>query len=491
MLTTVDRLFESLHDRGVRYCHWKSNERLVPALGGEGDIDLLVGRQDAGALRAILLELGFRPAIEAGIAPFPSVEHYLALDEPSGRLVHVHVYFRIISGESLAKNYRFPLEELLLSEVERSEGVDVPARGAELLVFVLRIYLKHATLTELMLLMRGWEEVRREAAWLATGDARAEAQALLPVAFPRVDGDLFARALDGLLAPASLPRRVLTGRRIRARLKPYARRGRLAAWLAGMRDVGSRAAHRLRGTRKGLAPASGGAVIAFVGAEASGKSTLLLEIERWLKVYFAVERIHAGKPPATPLTVLPNLLLPALRRLLPKQRSTRVSERVAVARETQTATGPFPLAFGVRSVLLAHDRRALLRRAYARSANGGIVLCDRYPSAELGSLDGAQLGAGDSDRAVGRPRRWLAAVEARLYSDIPAPDQAIQLRAPLEVTMERNRTREKREPEDYVRARYQRSERIHFDGVRLVRVDTDRPLEETLRDVKRIIWDAL
>src|SRR4029077_2440747 len=38
----------------------------------------------------------------------PAVVSFLGFDEPSGKLVHVHLHFRLVSGERLLKNYRVP-----------------------------------------------------------------------------------------------------------------------------------------------------------------------------------------------------------------------------------------------------------------------------------------------------------------------------------------------------------------------------------------------
>jgi thymidylate kinase len=491
VLTIVSALFEQLNGGGIRYCHWKSNWILEKTLEGQTDIDLLVHREDVSSLRAILQDLGFRPAVEMGSAPFPSVEHYHALDEPSGALAHVHVYSRVISGGSLAKNYHLPLEEMLLADVERIGIVNVPSNGAELVVFVLRMCLKHATLPELALVTRDWENVRQEVAWLATDEARAKAAALLPIWLPNVDPGLFETALEALRRPAPLARRVLLGRRVRAQLRPFARQGRLTAWLDEEQRFLAKAIQRGRGSQRRLTPVSGGAVIAFVGGEATGKSTMLEDTERWLGAHFTVQRVHAGKPPSTPLTAIPNVLLPAVRLLLPGQRSTRVSTERASEREQGDAEKPFPLLFGLRSVFLAHDRRSLLARAFASSANGAIVLSDRYPSVEIGSLDGAQLGGSDATRNDGRFRRWLAGVEDRLYRQIPPPDLVIYLTAPLEVTIERNRDRGKYEPEEYVRSRHARSSNLQFDRVRVEMVDTNRSTEESAREIRRLIWGSL
>lgn len=492
MLSTVSSLFERLNSSGVRYCHWKSNWILEDSLAGKTDIDLLVHRQDAPCFRRVLQELGFRPAVEHGSAPLPSVEHQHALDQASGELVHVHSYLRVLTGGSLAKNYHLPLEGMLLGGVARAGVVNVPSRGAELIVFVLRMSLKHTTLAELVLLKRDWENVRREAAWLVTDEARAEAEALLPVWLPGFEARLFVSALDALRTPASLGRRFVLGRRVRAQLRPYARRGRVGAWLVEARAFASKALYRSRGSRKALAPAGGGAVIAFVGPEATGKSTMLAEIEGWLGAHYTVRRVHAGKPPSTVLTAVPNLLLPALRSLLPGQRSTSVTaSRVSEDGAEGATSKPFPMLFGIRSVLLAYDRRALLTRAYASSANGEIVLSDRYPSVERGALDGAQLGYGDQPVPGGTVRRWLARVEVRLYRDVPPPDLVIYLTAPLEVALERNRSRAKFEPESYLFTRHARSSNLEFDRVPVHKVETNRPLDELTREIRGVVWEAL
>ena len=490
MLRTVALLVERLNSEGISYCHWKSNWALEQSLAGAADIDLLVDRGAADSFRTVLQDLGFRPAVEAGVAPFPSVQHFHALDEASGEIVHVHAYYRVISGDSLAKNYRFPLEEMLLRHVDRIGEVNVPSRAAELVVFVIRMSLKHASLLELALVRREWHKVRAEAAWLTSGDVRSDAARLVRTWLPGFDVALFEAALDALLAPAPLRRRILLGRRVRRELRPFARNGGLRAWWIGVSTLGGRVTMRLRGTRKKLAPASGGAVIAFVGAEASGKSTLLQAVERWLGPHYTVRRVHAGKPPSTALTVIPNAFLPLLRSLLPAQRSTTVSARLVADGEMSASTSPFPLLFGIRSVLLAHDRRHLLSRAFADSANGEIVLCDRYPSTNEGAVDGPQLRPGDP-AALGSVRRRLAGIEDRLYTDIPPPDLVIQLTAPLEVTLERNRSRAKSEPDEYVLSRHARSSAAVFTRARLATVDTDRPLEAVQREVRRLIWEAL
>ena len=210
-------------------------------------------------------------------------------------------------------------------------------------------------------------------------------------------------------------------------------------------------------------------------------------MEGWLGRSHRVRRVHAGKPPSTPITFFPHVLLPALRRVFPEQRTLFVEERYEDG--DRAATKPYPLLFGVRSVMLAYERRALLTRA-ARSGKGTIVLSDRYPSEASGAPDGPQLAHLPMPSGRFSIRRVLARMEDRLYRDIPAPDMVFHLSAPLEVTLARNAARNKQEPEDYVRFRHALSAKLRFDGAPVYGIDTDRDIELVVREIEEVIGDG-
>jgi thymidylate kinase len=214
-------------------------------------------------------------------------------------------------------------------------------------------------------------------------------------------------------------------------------------------------------------------------------------MSRWLGEHFAVEEIHAGKPKVTLLTFIPNALVPALRSRFPKYRSTYIEGLNAKKERTEESHQRYPLISAVRAALLAHDRRALLTQAYGQAANGTIVLCDRYPSLQDGAPDSPQLT--NLTVASEQPllQRQLAAMEARLYRSIPPPDLVVYLSAPLDVTINRNATRGKKEPEEYVRWRHARSSQLEFGKAPVCRINTDQSLDQTVLEVKKAIWGAL
>jgi ribose 1,5-bisphosphokinase PhnN len=240
-----------------------------------------------------------------------------------------------------------------------------------------------------------------------------------------------------------------------------------------------------------MIPQAGGAVIAFVGPEATGKSTLLAEIRNWLGEHFAVDQIHAGKPRSTFLTTLPNLLVPALRYMLPAHRSSQIESSYIISGQSHTSQEVYPFLFALRSVLLAYDRRALLTRAFARASNGSILLSDRYPSLSYGAPDSPQLQQVAISRNRYPIRHLLARIEKRLYQEIPPPDLVVSLKAPVEVALLRNKSRGKEEPEDYVRRRHAQSSNMDFGNAPVCEIITNQALDKTVLEIKNAIWDAL
>jgi hypothetical protein len=365
----IRRLLAALDHMGLRYCHWKSNLRLADSLAGEGDLDLLIDRHDAARFQRALLKSGFKIVVSASGAGHPGVFHAFALDPDLLQLLHVHAYFQIVTGDSLVKTYHLPVEEMLLANTRRLNGVPVPTAEAELVLFTLRIALKHTSLAELFLVRRHYDIVRQELNWLCSAADVDKAQDVWTNWFAGAPVSLFHALIEAIAEPEAIGRRIMLGHRVARHFRGWRRIDPVSAALSRTRRI----LQLLMRRRRRLVPAAAGLVIAFVGPKATGKSTLSLAAARILEHDFDVRPVHVGKPPASLVSLLPRLALPLARRLLPGQRSS-AHENVEQRQEAH-----FSLLNVLWLTVLAHDRRALLRRCWRYAAAGSIVIADRYP----------------------------------------------------------------------------------------------------------------
>jgi thymidylate kinase len=490
-IRAIRELIGALDHAGVRYCHWKSNAKLDEALRGRSDLDLLVARADAAHFQAVIGSLGYKPCVSEGT---PSICHYYGFDEESGRLVHVHAYYRIITGGAVLKNYRLPLEGMLLGETRRIEGVSVPGAVEELISLVVRKTLECASPIEALFFVREGRAIREEVAWLNTGVTEGEISRLLRAHLPNVDVALWERCREAI-ASGSTVRCFLLGRSLSARLRPYRRHSRARAALARSLRLVAKLSRRVARRPVSHVLLSGGAVVAVVGPDGSGKSTIVGELATWLGTCLRVRRIHAGKPPPSVATVWLRVWLPLLRRLAPRYRKTSVDgESHGVSERGAEALRHRRLFFlyALRAVTSAHERKRLLVRAHADATSGTVIVSDRYPTLQPGVPEGPALSFLLSDR---NPfYAWLARLEGNAYRAIPPPDLVLYLEVPVDIACYRNLTRDKAEapkPTEVIRRRHALTTKLQFPGVTVQRVSTDDDLQMTLRPVKEIVWKAL
>src|SRR5947199_237663 len=242
ILPVLRPVFDALDGAGVRYCHWKSNRNLASALRGDTDLDLLVHRGDAACFRSIVERAGFRPARNSG---YPSIANYYGLDDASGKLVDLHIYYRTITGATI-KNYHLPVESMLLEGARRTEhGVYRPARSAELVLFVIRKTLDYAVLSE-ALRPRQWKRNAEELGWLSEGVGEEEVAALLREHLPTIDFAFFQQLRDSIRSDTSRVRRFLLGRALASRLRPHLRYRAPLAMVLRTRHLCTRVWHALR-----------------------------------------------------------------------------------------------------------------------------------------------------------------------------------------------------------------------------------------------------
>lgn len=486
VLKGISEVFTRLTIANVRYCHWKSNFMLDDALSGKTDLDLLVFRDDATKFEEVVSGLDFK----RGTLPWwyrnPSIVHYFGLDEETGKLIHLHVYFRIVTGGFLMKNHRLPLERILLNHCVSKGGVPVPEKSAELLVLVLKTLIEYGSFAELPFALRQTNILRTELIWLCCDENLNRALELLQQFFPFLDEKLFREGVDALRG-SSLTQRFWVGTKIRNIFSGFRIYRSWVAFLMVLLRLLMILGNRLFIRRKIITPSAGGVVLAFVGGDGAGKSSIVAGISDWLGEHFDIYTVHAGKPPTTWLSSLPNLILPMLRKLFPFER-INVQETRGDDNSRPKNPRDYSLLLLFRSVLVAFDQRSVLKNAFAKAGQGAIVICDRFPSAILGGTDGPRVDPAWYSHPL---KKWLANMEKRIYASIQPPDQAFVLTVPVEVALKRNDQRAGTEGEAYVRTRHADVASWVVPNCKIHRLENTQPLVEALKDFKRLVWQAL
>ncbi len=481
-------LVNALNERGVAWCYWKSRHRLNAALSGGSDLDLLVAREDHALLARTLGECGFKLFLASPLRDDPGVASYLGFDDASGLLLHVHVHFSPVLGDALLKNYRLPWTAAILSGAVMHPTLPVrmldPA--TEALLLVLRRCLDISGTDPVAL--RNWREARARLAAAQEALRRDVDRIALHARAAQFLGEDLAGAITAEFFGPARPIPLGLRRMIRRALAPLRRYNTAEALLrAGARaaalaweTVNRRVLHAPRPMRR--RPFPGGLVIAVLGVDGSGKTTVTRTVRSWLGAEMDVMPIYFGTGGGRPSLILAplKLMVPLAQALL--RRKPAGASHGKVSDHPPGAAYSWLLALW--AAVLSIEKRRKLAAAHRGAARGVVVVADRYPQDQLASFnDGPLL---PRLRAV---PDWLRRFEARSYALARhrPPDLVIRLNATPDVLA-------RREPDmDRVvlAARTEAVRQLVFPDVPVIDVDATRPLDEVIRRVKREIWQRL
>ncbi len=484
-LSLVYRLCKALDTEEVVYCHWKSNEAIDRSESGENDLDLLVGRGDVACFSEILCRLGFIETRGPAASELPGIVNYYGYDAAADKIVHVHAHYQLVIGHDLTKNYHLPIERPYLESAVQDGLFRIPAPEFELVVFVIRMMLKHAA-PDTFFAGYGALSAReqRELDYLQDRADLLKVHGILKQHLPCVEASLFDKCLRSLRGDCRVWTRVGAGRQLQTRLNAHARRSYLSdVCLKPWRRLCTAIRRRVFGRLPGERLARGGAIIAVVGGDGAGKSTAIEELDSWLSKDFQAGRVHLGKPPWLWTTVAVRGTL-KLGRLLGLWEFRKSPIRYTVNGEETVFPG-FPAL--LREVCTAHDRYRAYAKARRTAAKGGLVICDRYPLAQIKLMEDLEPDLVFNNGPKTRLVTFLVRLGQGYHRRIMPPEILIVLRVDPQVAV----LRKTNEQAESVRARCQEVWEADWRLIPAHVIDASRPKAEVLSELKSHIWSRL
>lgn len=217
-------------------------------------------------------------------------------------------------------------------------------------------------------------------------------------------------------------------------------------------------------------------LIAVVGCDGSGKTTVTQELHSWLSATRPTALCHLGKQSGNIGRAIARLPLvgPRLGKTIRKH-----------AKQASSAKGP---SLGAALIVYAFVIRRTLRfRRMQRLRRAGFtIIADRFPQLDTPkTLDGVQLDKAPQSGPIAK----LARMERRRFEHMTGtiPDLVIRLNVDLETALQR---KPDHEPDTLVR-KIASVPILNFKGARIVDIDATRPLREVLSQAQSAITESL
>ena len=218
-------------------------------------------------------------------------------------------------------------------------------------------------------------------------------------------------------------------------------------------------------------------LIAIIGTDGSGKSTVCEHIVEWISSYGPASRVHLGKQSGNIGRALARLPLvgAAMDRQI-RRKSDDVNERIKANLQPSLFPALVISAFTLR-------RRFRFKRMLALRKRGFIVVTDRFPQV---GIPGAYDGPGFPDTQRGsRLVVRLARYEHAMFEWMAShrPDLVLRLNVDLDTACMRKPDHRR----DALRRKIEVTPLLTYGGAPIVDIDANQPLARVIEEAKTAV----
>lgn len=480
------QLFSDFNDNNVRYCHWKSNEHLLPGLTGDTDLDILIDPVDVGKAYTYMIKNNFKRVISHPWKCYSSVEDWIGLDEEQMIQTHLHVHYKLLTGLKNVKDQYFNFNKMVLDNavIHGDFNIKVCCPDIEYILLLCRIALKRSS-TGAIKKVFGESEKKEYEYLLARSSKQAvseyahsllttkTAEMLIALYAEPDDIRLFAKFRKALIKELSFMQRTTRSNAEAV----YFRR-----WFGYRVSKLFRRPVRLK-----KYSATGGKLISFIGVDGAGKTTLATFFAKWMSWKIDCRYVYLGTGDGK-TSLLNRFKKKALKG---KKHST---SGISSAPSGNEAPMSFKRKIRRTAANIIHLSNSKYKYKSIRKINklvnsGTIVITDRYPQLDYaGIYDGLAIQDIMGNDLLARYNRHLADKERKLFEEMCRfnPDIIIKLVIPVEVSNQRKPCTPKEL--EIIKRKVAITETLHYKGSQEFIVDSSNDIEITKHEVASILW---
>ncbi|MBO7913690.1 hypothetical protein J5X89_18905 [Vibrio sp. G41H] len=370
----VTEFFSEINSTDISYCHWKSTDHLDASFLGDTDFDILVKRKDAFKFEKILLDKGFVRARTPDLRTYPCVEDYIYYDSNLNKFFHFHIHYQLPCGDRWVKSFHIPLENYILENRVYLKGFDIYNIDpiSEYLFFIIRMNMKWRLPTKKKSVVKENDYLlnRINESNLSFDDIKSSY--LYGFCDNKILDKYYHRELSSVT--------IFDNFRFKRKLFNYRRLGHVFYYLCQVVrylyrlyvEFNRRVIHNYSFGRRQLI--SGGRVIAFIGMDGSGKSSMLEECTEFYKKQINVTNVFLGTGRSGAGFIRRQIF-----KVYGSRDKNKSSSNIA---DSHIIRKPNFLKL-VWILLCLRDRNRELKKLFQSVANGNLVVVDRWPQSSV------------------------------------------------------------------------------------------------------------
>lgn len=472
MLEICKLVFDEFEKNNICYCHWKSNEHLDEGLNGRTDLDILVNIDQKEKCEEILHNCKVVKVISPLGNVYKYVNDWIGMDNNTCELIHLHIHYRIVTGKQYRKEFVLPWDKLMLKTRVKAKksNVYIANPNIEIVILYTRILLKVKYEEEKSDTILIDNDYLKEIRYLKKMVSDSTIKKFLNCMFRKEVSDFFSCLFkekftkDEYVKYKKIILCNIDKYKIESKSQTYLSHKVLKTIVNTKEYLKSHGVPFI--TKK--CPNKEGIVIALIGTDGSGKSTMTKNIQAWLNWKIETQRFYLGSGDGYKKPISYNFYT---NESLPKS-----------IREY------FGMVFYLK---LSMNIYKTLNKVKKYREKGGIALLDRFPQIQFyGINDGPKIKSKiDSSFVSKKYLDKFINYEEKKYKKIVLnqPNVVFKLNISPEEAIKRKRENTLAE----MRQKVSIVENLKFLDSNVYEIDATKNINEEILEIKRIIWQEI
>ncbi|MDA9185691.1 hypothetical protein N9O40_00035 [Planktomarina sp.] len=458
----IQIFLQFLDNKEIKYVCWKDLNLLGDVFEGKKDLDILILAGNTKKL--VQIANGFGALILRNRFENTDDLIHLFLQGEGGEVFHVHVYTRLITGESWVKEFHLPIERKVLQQriwdLEYNIWVIPESLNQEFII--LRYLLKITSLFSLY----SYRKKRSDATHYIYKIQNGPSQDVFVNISKMLNKNLI------LLKSDNIKIHYFSALKLREKLLKYRRFTLMSLFFRRLKGAYVRLLKKYVYKEKKIFP-NQGVILAITGVDGSGKSSLIASTENYYSKILTTRRTHIGRP-------YPNFI----GNIFQIFRNKNASKNVNLSKETTS------LLKSIFALFLALSRLRRAQKITRLAEKGYLVLVDRWPTRELGKMDGPRVKFNENSSLC---IWYLGKCEHHMYNKIPSSDICIILHVSLDDAQLRNSTRKKvnKESAQEIEQRFYKNYEFVPKSKNIINYNNTSDLVTAKHDIIKLSWTSI